>query len=102
MNASTTSEPACTNSRCSSVDLLGVVEHDLGHEGAGLQVAAALELEQVALGADHRALVEPLQQTQRRGVLAHVCTPDAIALPYCQLLMVIRQLLMSRNATTTR
>ena len=32
-----------------------MLEHDLGHEGAGLQVAAPLELEHVALGADDRA-----------------------------------------------
>ena len=38
---------------------LGMLEHDLGHEGAGLQIAATLELEHVALGADHRPLVEP-------------------------------------------
>jgi hypothetical protein len=30
-----------------------MLEHDLGHERAGLQVAAALELEHVAFGADH-------------------------------------------------
>jgi hypothetical protein len=28
-----------------------MVEHDLGHERAGLEVAPALDLEQVALGA---------------------------------------------------
>ena len=43
-------------------DDLGMVEHDLGHERAGLQVAAPLELEEIALGADHRALVEPLEE----------------------------------------
>ena len=41
-------------------DLLGVIEHDLGHERPGLQVAATFELEQVALGADHRTGGEPL------------------------------------------
>ena len=46
---------------------LRVLEHDLGHEGAGLQVPAPLELEDVALGADHGALVEPLQQRQPLG-----------------------------------
>ena len=34
--------------------LLRVLEHDLGDERARLQVAAPLELEEVALGADHR------------------------------------------------
>src|ERR1700679_2534131 len=41
---------------------LGVLEHDLGHVGPGLQIAASLELEQVALGADDRASFEPRQQ----------------------------------------
>ena len=39
-----------------------VLEHDHGDEGAGLEVAAALELEQVALGADHGPLGEPREQ----------------------------------------
>ncbi len=43
-------------------DDLGMLEHDLGDEGAGLQIAAPLELEEIALGADHRALVEPLEE----------------------------------------
>ncbi len=43
-------------------DDLGMVEHDLGDERAGLQIAAPLELEKIALGTDHRALVEPLQE----------------------------------------
>ena len=43
-------------------DELGMLEHDLGHVGAGLQIAAPLELEQIALGADHRSLVEPFEQ----------------------------------------
>ena len=34
---------------------LGVLQHDLRDEGAGLQIAAPLELEQIAFGADHRA-----------------------------------------------
>ena len=41
---------------------LGMLEHDLRDERAGLQVAAALELEHVALGADHGPLVEAFQQ----------------------------------------
>ena len=51
----------------------GMLEHDLGHEGAGLQIAAALELEHIALGADHRSLVEPFEQRQSwrgRSVMA--------------------------------
>ena len=43
-------------------DDLGLLEHDLGDERAGLQIPAALELEEVPLGADHRALVEPLER----------------------------------------
>ena len=44
------------------VDDLRMLEHDLGDERARLQVAAALELEDVALGADHGALLEALEQ----------------------------------------
>ncbi len=47
-------------------DDLGMLEHDLGHERAGLQIAAALELEHVAFGADHGPLVEALQQGEAR------------------------------------
>jgi hypothetical protein len=39
---------------------LGVLKDDLGNERAGLKVAAALELEEIPLGADDRAVVEPL------------------------------------------
>jgi hypothetical protein len=44
-------------------DELRVLQDDLGHERAGLEVPAALELEEVALGADHRALGQPLAQS---------------------------------------
>ena len=44
------------------VDDLRMLEHDLRHEGAGLQIAAPLELEQIAFGADHRPLVEALNE----------------------------------------
>src|SRR5215470_2121493 len=47
-------------------DDLRMFEHDLGHESAGLKVAAALKLEHVAFGANHRALVETLQQRRSR------------------------------------
>jgi len=40
---------------------LGMLEDDLGHERARLQVTAALALEQVALGADDGTLLEPLE-----------------------------------------
>ena len=43
-------------------DRLRMLEHDLRHERAGLQIAAALELEDIAFGADDGAL--------RRGVAA--------------------------------
>ena len=45
-----------------ALDRLGMVEHDLGHEGAGLEIAAPLQLEQVAFGADHRSGREPREQ----------------------------------------
>jgi len=62
VNASTTSEPAWTNSRLQLRDHFGMVEHDLWDECAGLEVAAALAFEEVALGADDRSLLEPLEQ----------------------------------------
>jgi len=39
---------------------LGVVEDDLGYEGARLQIAAPLALEQVPLGADDSAVPQPI------------------------------------------
>jgi len=48
-------------------DELRVLEDDLRNEGARLQIAAALELDEVALGADHRSLLEPLEQTHLLG-----------------------------------
>ncbi len=49
------------------LDELRVVEHDLGDERAGLQVAAPLALEQVALRADDGTLLEPLEQATGSG-----------------------------------
>ncbi len=45
-----------------TLDDLGVLQHDLGDERACLQVSPALALEEVALGADDRALSQQLQQ----------------------------------------
>jgi hypothetical protein len=39
-----------------------VIEYHLGDVRAGLQITAALELEQVTLGAKNDAIIEPLQQ----------------------------------------
>ena len=55
---------------------VGGVEDHLGHVGPGLDVAAALELEDVALGADDDALGEtllqrPLRRTAHRSAPAH-------------------------------
>ena len=44
------------------LDELGMLEHDLGDECARLQIAAALELEQVALGADDGSGSEAITQ----------------------------------------
>ncbi len=41
---------------------VGVLENDLGYVRPRLQIAAALELEQIPLGTDHRALGEALQE----------------------------------------
>ena len=52
-------------------DELGVLEDDLGNEGASLQVAPPLELEQIALGADDGTLLEPLEKAHLRACSAH-------------------------------
>ncbi len=45
------------------LDQRGVLQHGFGGEGAGPQVAAALQLEQIPLGTDHRSLGQALHQT---------------------------------------
>ena len=50
-----------------TADDVGVLEHDLGDERAGLQEAPALELEQVALGADHRTGGEAVAESAAGG-----------------------------------
>ena len=48
-----------------AVDLrhdLGMIEHRFGHERARLHIAAPLELEQVAFGADDGAVGEPFDE----------------------------------------
>src|SRR5262249_33191714 len=54
------------------LDELGMLEHDLRDEGAGLGIPAGLELEEIALGTDHRALRQPLHE-------AGVARPAALA-----------------------
>src|SRR6185437_15869941 len=44
------------------LDELRVLQYHLRHEGTGLEIAAPLELEEIALGADHRTGGKPLQQ----------------------------------------
>jgi glyoxalase family protein len=57
-------------------DHLGVVEHHLRHERPRLQEAPALELEEVALRAQHGSLCEALvQPSAHRPVLAHPVPP---------------------------
>jgi hypothetical protein len=55
-------------------DHLGILEHDLRDERAGLQVPAALELEEVALRAGDRAGVQPLEQDRHGRTLARPWT----------------------------
>ncbi len=47
-------------------DDVGVLEHDLGHEAAGLEIPPPLELEEVALGADDRAGLEAARADRLR------------------------------------
>ena len=53
---------------------LGMLEHDLGHVRPGLEVAPPLELEQIALGADHRPRRQPLEQPG--PIFRHVVLPQ--------------------------
>ncbi len=62
---------------------VGPLQHDLGHVRTGLQVAPPLELEQIALGADHRPLVEPLQQPRCLALIAHKPPPRITANARC-------------------
>jgi hypothetical protein len=41
---------------------IGLLEHHLWYERPGLQVPAPLELEQIALGADHWSGGEPIEK----------------------------------------
>src|SRR3984893_14001742 len=43
---------------------LGVVDDDLGDEGASLQIAASLTFEQISLGTDDRPAAQPLHQAR--------------------------------------
>jgi hypothetical protein len=51
-------------------DDLRMVEHGFRHERAGLHVTAPLELEQVALGADHGPLGQTLEESPARAILS--------------------------------
>ena len=46
------------------LDEVGVLEHHLRHERAGLQVPAPLELEEIALGADDGAGGQSLDEPE--------------------------------------
>ena len=48
---------------------VGEVENGLGHVRAALQVAAALELEEVALGAEHDVVLQPPEQASHREIV---------------------------------
>ena len=58
-------------------DDLRVVEHDLGDEGSGLQVAPPLELEDIALGADRPRR----RRAARRAPSAQIPRPSQYAFP---------------------
>ena len=75
---------------------LGMLEHDFGHECAGLQVTPALELEDIALGANHRAGVEALQQRGFRLRGSHVRSRREIE---ARLISHLRENATRRDAT---
>jgi hypothetical protein len=55
-------------------DEIGVLQDNLGDVSPGLQVPAALEFEEIPLGADHRPNGKPVEQTPavRRCSVMHV------------------------------
>ena len=55
-----------------------MLEDDLGDERAGLQVAPALELEQVALGAHDGTLLEPLEEAWLRCAVTHAASLSSL------------------------
>ena len=55
---------------------VGRVEDDLGHVGTGLDVAAALELEDVALGADDDPVGETLGERPLRRTAHETAAPS--------------------------
>jgi hypothetical protein len=55
-----------------SLDDLGVLQHYLGHESAGLQVPTAFALEEVALRANNGALFESFEKAGS-GLPGSVC-----------------------------
>jgi hypothetical protein len=48
-------------------DGVGIVEHHLRDEGATLEISAALELEEIALGTQDDVTLEALEQGQPSG-----------------------------------
>ena len=58
-----TSAPAAQELAVQLPQRIRRVEDDLGYVRAGLDVAASLELEDVALGTDHRTVGDPLGET---------------------------------------
>src|SRR5438128_12663432 len=59
-------------------DHLGMLEHDLGHVGAGLQLAASLALEEIALRADDGAACEAIEKPKLGlgSAVSHGHPPD--------------------------
>ena len=62
-------------------DDLRMLEHGLGDECARLQVPTPLELEDVALGTDHRATVEALDEPRPVRFRGHPSTPFLVSQP---------------------
>ena len=51
-------------------DLLGMLDHHLRYEAPGLQVSASLELKQIALRTDDRAVLQALKQLRHHALLS--------------------------------
>jgi hypothetical protein len=56
---------------------LGKIEHDLGHVGPALEVAAPLQLEQVSLCSENDILLEALTYSPHLVLLTPVEQPKA-------------------------
>ncbi len=79
-------------------DQVRMLKHDFRHEGPGLQVATPLELEQIALGADHRPGGKPFEESQ---ILTFLCRRHrSFSLPLDGRIATLRRFARPRHASS--